>query len=126
MRMKNLRQIHLYLGCIFAPLIIYFAISGAWQTFGFNDLPENETATQLQSFFHELSKPHLHATLPGVDPKVGHSPVFDYLVLLMAISLVLTTGLGLILAFRFSRSPKLLFICVSAGLILPIAFLFLR
>ena len=31
--MKFLRRIHLYLGCVFAPLLVMFATSGAWQTF---------------------------------------------------------------------------------------------
>ena len=33
--MQKLRSIHLYLGCIFAPLLVFFAISGIWQTLGF-------------------------------------------------------------------------------------------
>ncbi len=32
--MKNLRSLHLYLGCIFAPLLLFFAASGIWQTLG--------------------------------------------------------------------------------------------
>lgn len=32
--MKKLRSIHLYLGCIFAPLLLFFAVSGIWQVLG--------------------------------------------------------------------------------------------
>ena len=32
--MKRLRAIHLYLSCVFAPLLLFFAISGIWQTWG--------------------------------------------------------------------------------------------
>jgi hypothetical protein len=32
--MKKLRLLHLYLGCIFAPMLLYFAVSGIWQTVG--------------------------------------------------------------------------------------------
>jgi hypothetical protein len=32
--MKKLRLLHLYLGCIFAPMLLFFAISGIWQTLG--------------------------------------------------------------------------------------------
>ena len=32
--MKKLRSLHLYLGCIFAPMLLFFAISGIWQTLG--------------------------------------------------------------------------------------------
>jgi len=34
--MQKLRQIHLYLGCFFAPMILFFALSGVWQEFGLN------------------------------------------------------------------------------------------
>ena len=33
--MQKLRSIHLYLGCIFAPQLLFFAISGIWQALGF-------------------------------------------------------------------------------------------
>ena len=31
--MKRLRQLHLYLGCVFAPVLIFFAVTGSWQLF---------------------------------------------------------------------------------------------
>ena len=31
--MTRLRSLHLYLGCIFAPMLLLFAITGIWQTF---------------------------------------------------------------------------------------------
>ena len=40
--MKTLRTLHLYLGCIFAPILIFFAVSGLWQTMGWtlDDVPQ--------------------------------------------------------------------------------------
>jgi uncharacterized iron-regulated membrane protein len=35
--MKKLRLAHLYLGSLFGPLLIVFAVSGGWQVFRFND-----------------------------------------------------------------------------------------
>tara|TARA_B100000678_G_C17930019_1_gene390906 strand:+ start:88 stop:231 length:144 start_codon:yes stop_codon:yes gene_type:complete len=32
--MKWIRTLHLCLGCLFAPLLIFFCASGAWQLFG--------------------------------------------------------------------------------------------
>ncbi len=124
--MKTLRQLHLYLGCIFAPLIIYFSISGAWQVFRLNDVPKDQTPTAMQSFFHELSKPHTNSTLPGLSPKTERSVVFNWLAALMSIGMVITAALGLILAFRYSKSPKLLFVCVGAGVLVPVIFLVLH
>ena len=31
--MTQLRRIHLYLGCIFAPILIFFAVTGSWQLY---------------------------------------------------------------------------------------------
>ena len=30
--MRRIARYHLYLGCFFAPLIIFYGLSGAWQT----------------------------------------------------------------------------------------------
>ena len=38
MGMKLLRTLHLYLGCIYAPMLIVFAISGMFQTLGNNHM----------------------------------------------------------------------------------------
>src|SRR5688572_28393334 len=32
--MKKLRSLHLYLGCVFAPMLLFFAMSGIWQSLG--------------------------------------------------------------------------------------------
>ncbi len=124
--MKNLRLVHLYLGCVFAPLIIYFSLSGAWQIFRLNDLPKDSPPTAIQSFFHELSKPHKSSTLPTYDSKTEHSQAFNWIALFMSVGLIFTTLIGLILAFRFSKSPRFLLFCVGLGLLLPIALLFLK
>ncbi len=122
--MKTLRKIHLYLGCIFAPLIIYFSLSGVAQVFRWNDLPKTG-ATAIQSALHAASNPHTHSTLPGRDPKREKSAYFDWAAAVMGVGMVLTTLLGIILALRFSKRPALVFVCLSAGVALPILFLFL-
>jgi len=43
--MKLIRKLHLYLGCLFAPLIIFFSITGAWQTFNFHEGSKDKTYT---------------------------------------------------------------------------------
>lgn len=124
--MNTLRKAHLYLGCIFAPMIIYFSISGAWQIFRFNDIPKEEPPSALRTFAHELSKPHTHSTLPGKNHKTEHSDAFNWLALFMAVALVTTTALGLALAFRFGRSTRLVFACLVVGTGLPIILLLVR
>ncbi len=124
--MKNLRQLHLYLGCIFAPMIIYFSLSGAWQVFRFNNVPKDEAPSLLNSFFHELSKPHTNSTMPGANPKADRSAAFNWISFLMAFGLVLTTVLGLMIAFQYSKSRKRILFCIGMGIILPIILLLVR
>ena len=122
--MRTLRQIHLYMGCIFAPLIIYFSLSGAWQVFRLNDIPKNEPPSLLNHYLHELSKPHTNSTLPGSNPKSHHSQTFMGITLIMGLGLTLTTFMGIILALKSSRSPRIVVLCIGLGVALPISLLF--
>lgn len=124
--MKNIRQLHLYLGCVFAPLIIYFSLSGAWQIFRFNDVPKDAPASLVQTVFHELSKPHTSSTLPGLNPKTERSIAFNWIALSMGLGMVATTSLGIIIALRQGRSPKTALLCLGIGIALPLLLLFLR
>ena len=120
--MKTIRQFHLYLGCVFAPLLIYFCLSGTWQVFRLNDVPKNEVSP-MRSALHQLSSPHLHSAMPGSDPRVSHSTVFTWLSAVMALGMVLSAVLGVILAFRFTKRPLLVFLCLALGLAIPLLFL---
>ena len=124
--MKTLRQLHLYLGCVFAPLIIYFSISGAWQIFRLNDLPEGDSPSVLRSALHALSNPHTHSTLPGLSSKIAHSQVFDWIALAMSIGLAFTAVIGLLIAFKYSRSKNVLWACIAGGLFVPMLFLLMH
>lgn len=121
--MKNLRQFHLYLGCLFAPLIIYFAISGAWQVFRFNDVPESG-GTALQSLLHAASAPHTHSTLPGANPKQHQSQGFNWIAVMMGVGMAVTSILGIVIALQSARSRRWAAVCLVGGLLVPVLFLF--
>ncbi len=111
--MQKLRSIHLYLGCIFAPLLLFFAVSGIWQTLGIRS-----------PFLQWLSALHTSARF-----KNGHepgSPAFKLLVIIMATSLVISIILGVIMAFKFTRSRKVVFYCLALGVILPAVLVLIR
>lgn len=106
--MKILRALHLYLGCIFAPLLVFFSISGLWQTF---NLQWTRPGLALLSSLHT-----------GRGLKTGgdlSSPVMKAVVAAMAFSLVLTVVLGIVMAFRFGHRRKAL-ICLGAGVVVPV------
>src|SRR3954447_436820 len=100
--MQKLRSIHLYLGCIFAPLLLFFAVSGIWQTLGFH--------SQL---LHRLSSIHTQARWKN-GSELGSFPLRIF-VIIMAVSFVVTTILGIIMAVNFGRNRKIAFYCLALG-----------
>lgn len=104
--MKKLRSLHLYLGCIFAPLLLFFATSGIWQMCGF----QSKTLAMLSTI-------HTSKAL-----KIGSysSPALKIFVMLMAISFILTTILGVVMALKYGTSRRAAIGCLLAGVLLPI------
>lgn len=111
--MQKLRSLHLYLGCVFAPLLLFFAVSGIWQTVG--------PHTQL---LHKLSSIHTQARWKD-GSELGSFPM-RILVVVMAISFVLSTVLGVIMAFKFGRSRKAAIYCLVLGTIIPAGMVLMR
>lgn len=111
--MKKLRSIHLYLGCVFAPLLTFFAISGLWQM---NYRSGGHTPTALTW----LSTIHTGRSLKVADDGVDSlsSPYLQWVIGLMAVSLVLTIALGVVMAFKFGRGKSAL-ACLAAGVAAP-------
>jgi hypothetical protein len=106
--MQKLRSTHLYLGCIFAPMLLFFAISGIWQTLGIRS-----------PLLERLSTIH---TAHGL--KVGgglESPFLRLFVLIMAMSFILTTILGVVMALKYGRSRRAAVWCLVFGVVLPLA-----
>lgn len=124
--MIKLRRLHLYLGCMFAPLLIYFAVSGAWQLYRLNDVPKNEPASAMRSALHEWSKPHTNSTAPGRSPKEASSALFNALALLMAAGMAVTSGLGIWMALQMTKQRRAVVLSLVAGFALPVALLLLR
>jgi hypothetical protein len=111
--MQKLRSIHLYLGCIFAPMLLFFSISGIWQTVGTDS-----------SFLRWLSTIHTEARWKdGSD--LGSFPLRIF-VIIMALSFILTIILGVILAIKYGRNRKTAFYCLTLGVIIPAVFVAMR
>lgn len=121
--MKTLRTLHLYLGCLFAPLIVYFCLSGAWQLFQLNDVPKDQPSA-LRSALHEISNPHTHSAAPGRSPKTSRSTLFSLASLAAAIGMILTSVIGVMLAWQFRARRAAVLACLATGLALPAALLY--
>lgn len=105
--MKLLRRIHLYLGCLFAPLIIYFCLSGIWQT-----VEIKSSALAYLSTMHHGGQMKSGETLS--------SPLLEWIIVAMALSLIFTVLLGVVMALRFGKKKTALG-CILAGIGIPMA-----
>jgi len=110
---KNLRAIHLYLGCVFAPLLLFFAISGIWQTLGFR-----------WGFLRKLSSIHTQARWKD-GSELGSLPL-RIVVLIMAVSFIVTTVLGVVMAFKLGQSRRAALYCLFGGVAIPAALVLYR
>ena len=109
--MQKLRSLHLYLGCLFAPLLLFFA--GIWQTLGLN--------TPLLQKFSSLHTEH-----PWKDHSELGSFAMRIVIVLMAASFILTTLLGIFMAVRLGRSRNAAWICLILGVMIPLFLVALR
>src|SRR5689334_15816347 len=110
--MKKLRSLHLYLGCVFAPLLLFFAASGIWQTYDPN-------YSYHSKILGELSTIHRGG---GMKSGVSFtSPVLRGFILLMAVGFIITTILGVIMALRQGGNRRTAVYCLIFGVLFPFA-----
>jgi hypothetical protein len=120
--MKALRRIHLYLGCFFAPLLIFYVATGWYQTVN----PDRRKGVgDSNDFVSRLNRVHVEQYYP-TDSATGYSTyLFRGLVVVMAVALMTTLVLGIILAFRTTRNKWPVWLSLALGVILPIVLLWL-
>ena len=121
--MTLLRQIHLYLGCLFAPILIFFAVTGSWQIFNWHESDRQPGGYVAPGILPALSDIHKNGHIP---PTKRNSPApVRYFMFVAATGLVLTTIIGVIMAYRFSRKPIVATVCLIIGTALPAALLWI-
>src|SRR5260370_426219 len=97
--MKRLRRIHTYLGCFFAPLLLFFVLTGWYQAVMHNRQKGTGEAGDWKA---RLTSVHVDQIYPA-DSASAYSPaLFRGLVVAMAIALIITLALGLVLAVRLA------------------------
>jgi hypothetical protein len=117
--MSLLRRLHLYLGCFFAPMLIFFSVSGIWQVYGIQWAEPNRLLRLLSTI-------HMGHNLRSKDPHgfTLTSPYLEFFVVLMAASLVISILLGVIMAFKFGRGTMAL-ASLAAGVFVPLVLIIL-
>ena len=141
--MKKVRQLHLYLGTLFAPLIIFFALTGILQTLELHEGPGTP------AWIAQIAAVHKHQALQAGEPKKPRSPAdatnrprpdndndaanqrgpspwpLKWFVVTMSVGLVITTGLGIYMAFKYERNKAIVWGLLVAGTLLPLALLWI-
>jgi hypothetical protein len=147
--MKIIRQLHFYLGLFFAPSILFFAFTGALQTFSLHE--NKEPGSNHPEWIAALAEIHKDQRLPQMKkgasvaitkpipievepapqpkkespPRRKPSVPLKVFVFLMATGLSLTSFLGIYMAFKYNRGRQIIWGLLIAGTGLPILFLYL-
>jgi hypothetical protein len=139
LRWNAIRQIHVYLSVFVAPSLIFFALTGALQTFR---IPDDKAAPALIQKLARVHKDDVFAVKPARPAKPsqgsGHAaakaaeakpqpkPATEALKWVFgAISVIIaaTTALGLWMALAYHKRRGLMWLLALAGAATPIALL---
>jgi hypothetical protein len=120
MNLKLFRKIHLYLGCFFAPLLVFFVLTGLLQTFELHEGHKN--GYQPPAFVKSLADVHKNQRFSAEGVRPPPSEAFRWFVVLMAIGLLINILLGILMAFKFA-DPRAVWIVVILGIVVPVLIL---
>jgi hypothetical protein len=151
--LRFLRKLHLYLGVFTAPALLFFALTGAMQTFSLHEttqgssykppawiaslaqLHKKQTAVVPMRRPRPESGPALAPPDPTPEPPATLQSLADpaprpkshlpmkIFFLLVSLGLFLSTLTGLYMAYRYSRGRLLITGLLFAGVILPLLML---
>jgi hypothetical protein len=129
--MKTIRKLHFYIGMLFAPTIVFFALSGAFQILGMHEgNGASAVIAKLAQIHKDQSIAELPARKPPAHPEAAppaqprtpphRSPVLIVWFLIMAVGLIASTGLGIYMAFAYKRDRVVILALLAAGTAIPI------
>ena len=119
---KLLRKLHLLLGVFFTPILLLFIGTGWYQTV---NIQRNKTFGEAERWYEKLSKVHVDSIFPSPQIEEYTTDLFRWFVVAMSVALIFTTLLGVVMAFKFSRSKWMVIITLAAGFLLPAILLWL-
>ncbi len=117
-----LRKWHLFLGCFFSPMLLFFVCTGWYQTMH----PDRRKGpAEAEAVLDRLRSVHADSLLPNSAAQSYSTKPFRYLVAVMSAAFIVTVILGIALAFRFHKMKWQVWISLGLGLILPVLLLLL-
>ena len=140
--MTNIRKWHSYIGLFIAPSVLFFALTGAVQLFNLHEAHRSYKPAVLVeklSSIHKdqvfaLSDHHDHpaadsAAQAGAEDEGDKTELSTWALktffLLVAVSLTVSTALGVWMGFTLMRSKRLAWTLVIAGTLIPLGLLIL-
>ena len=107
--MKTLLRIHRYLSCVLAPILLFFAVSGAWQVLDLHETRKDGSYV-APPLLQQLSRVHKAKGFEGPARMVYRVAVIG-----MAAAFVVAGGIGIVLAFRLTRPRWVAGVCLLGG-----------
>ena len=149
--LKVIRQIHLYIGIFISPALLFFALTGALQTFSLHEktrgsdyrpptwivtlaqLHKKQTTTvpvRKQRPPDAAPKPdapkpdkHADAPQPSLEPPQKFHRPMKIFFLLVAIGLFTSTLTGIYMSYKFMRNKLVVTALLLGGIIIPLLLL---
>jgi hypothetical protein len=146
--LRRLRELHHYVGVFFAPAILFFALSGAVQTFRLGEAggwggPPPVVLVWMTSVHKDQALPHAKPEKPAPKPDAarakgdkdhgddhhhegGHGPSplpLKIFVALLALGLITSTLLGITIALTNRAMRRTSIVMLVAGTVLPLLLL---
>jgi len=112
--MRRMTLVHKYLSCFVAPAMVFFALSGAWQAYRLNEDRKDGSYAAPESL-KVLSHMHKAERLSG-----SAGDWFRAAQVTLAAAFGLTALLGVSLAFRLTRPLWKVWVCLAAGVAVPL------
>jgi hypothetical protein len=117
-----LRRVHLHLGVFFAPLLLFFVLTGWYQTV----TPDRRKGVaDSDDWLSRMNRVHVEQYYPTRTAEGYSTKPFTILVVAMSIALAATTVLGVVLAFQVLKKKGLVWISLGLGFIVPAVSLWL-
>jgi hypothetical protein len=111
--MRLLLRVHRYLSCATAPLLLFLAISGAWQVYRLQEDRKDGSYTAPRALAM-LSQVHKVERMGGAS-----AAVFKAAILLATTAFVSTAVLGIVIGVRLTRPRWLVWLLLTTGVALP-------
>ena len=121
--LKRVRRLHLYLGVFFAPLLLFFIVSGWYQT---ANPDRRKGPDEARAFWDRMRSVHAEQILPDEKTEKYSPKLMRWFVYAMSLALIVTVGLGVVLALKVMKAQWLVWLMLVLGFVLPILILRLR